>query len=107
MSAVKKGDLVVGLRVADGVKKLSDETGVEVDFGTAPSKFVAAAVGAFTASETVDVTGITGPLDFNTTGEVCAPMAAFTLDASGASWEKIAVFTPDCPATTGTWPAVP
>lgn len=107
MGAVKKDDLVVGLRVADAVKKMSDKTGVPIDFATAPSQFVAAAVEAFATSKTVDLTGITGALDFDASGEVCAPMAAFTLDATGEQWNRAAVFTPDCPAATGAWADVP
>lgn len=107
MAAVKSGDLVVGLRVADAFKKLSDKQGAVIDFGEAPSKFVASALAQFNSSKTVDLNGITGALDFDLQGEVCAPIGAYTLDASGAKWEKTAVFTPACPATTGAWTPAP
>jgi hypothetical protein len=107
MSAVKAGDILVGLRVADAFKKLSDKAGVPVDFGAAPKSFVTAALAAFKTSKTVDLTGITGPLDFDAQGEVCAPIAAYTLGAGGKQWEKTAVFTPSCPDTAGSWADLP
>lgn len=107
MAAVKSGDIVVGLRVADAMEKLSDKSGVPVDFGTGPKMFVPAALSAFATGKSVDLTGITGPLDFDAKGEVCSPLAAHTLDESGEAWVKTAVFTPACPDTTGEWAAVP
>ncbi|WAS97861.1 ABC transporter substrate-binding protein [Nannocystis punicea] len=106
MAAVKSGDIVVGLRVADAFKKLSDKAGTAVDFGEGPKKFVPAALTAFQSNKTVDLTGITGTLDFDTRGEVCSPIAAYTLDDKGG-WVKSAVFTPACPESTGTWAPVP
>lgn len=106
MAAVKSGDIVVGLRVADAFKKLSDKAGTPVDFGVGPKMFVPAALTAFQSSKTVDLVGITGPLDFDASGEVCSPIAAYTLDDKGG-WTKTAVYTPACPGATGTWAPVP
>jgi len=107
MAAVKAGGPVVGLPVAKAVTKLADKTGVAVDFGEAPSKFVPAAVEAFKAGKGVDIAGITGALDFDAEGEVCGPIGAFTLDATGGKWTKVATYTPACPDTAGTWADVP
>ncbi|MDC0722694.1 ABC transporter substrate-binding protein [Nannocystis bainbridge] len=105
MAAVK-ADIIVGLRVADAFKKLSDKAGAAIDFGTGPKMFVPAALTAFQSNKTVDLVGITGALDFDTRGEVCSPIAAYKLDGKGG-WTKTAVYTPACPDASGTWAPAP
>lgn len=107
MSAVKAGDPVVGLPVAKAIGKLSDKTGAKVDFTQPPATFLAAAKAAFAAGKAVDISGFSGALDFDAAGEVCGPIAAYALDATGKKWEKTAVFSPACPDTAGTWAEVP
>ncbi len=103
MSAVKAGSLVVGPAVSKAVSSLADLAGVEVRFADSPETFVPAATGAFAAGERVNVTGLSGPLDFDAKGDVCGPMAAYTLDASGGVWQRLGTYTPNCPDTVGTW----
>lgn len=107
MSAVKAGDPVVGLKIAAAVKKLTDKTGQKIDFTGAPGAFLAAAKAEFAAGKGVDVSGFSGALDFDASGSICGPIGAYKLDATGKKFEKFAVFTPDCPAATGTWADVP
>jgi ABC-type branched-subunit amino acid transport system substrate-binding protein len=107
MAAVKAGDPVVGLKIAAAVGKLTDKTGAKIDFTGAPATFLTAAKAAFAAGKGVDVSGFSGALDFDANGEICGPIGAYKLDAAGKKFEKFAVFTPDCPATTGTWADLP
>lgn len=107
MAVVKPGDAVVGPTVAKSVPKLSDTAGVAVDFSEAPSKFVVAALAALKMGQTLDLKGFSGPLDFDAEGEVCGSIAAYTLDDTGAAWVKTAVYSPDCPASSGMWADVP
>lgn len=107
MSAVGADDPVVGLPVAKAVGKLSDKTGTKVDFTQPPATFLAAAKAAFTSGKGIDVVGFSGELDFDAAGEICGPIAAYRLDATGKKFEKFAVFSPSCPDTAGTWADVP
>lgn len=107
MAAVGAGSAVVGPTVSKAVPKLAAADGVAVDFTEAPGKFVVAALAALKMGQGLDVHGFSGPLDFDAEGDVCAPIAAYTLDSTGASWVKTAVYTPDCPANTGSWADVP
>lgn len=102
MSAVKSGP-VVGLPVAKSIPKLAAADGVAIDFAESPSKFVPAAISAFAGGMSLNVTGLSGTLDFDGDGEVCGSMAAFTLDASGAAWTKIGTYPTECPGSTGAW----
>lgn len=107
MAVVKAGDPVVGPPVAKAIGRLADKAGAAIDFAAAPAQFVPAAIDAFKAGGGVDVAGITGPLDFDAGGEVCGPLAAFTLDATGGAWVKIATYNPACPDAVGTWAEQP
>lgn len=107
MAAAQANEPVVGPTVSKYVAKLADPAGTAVDFGQAASKFVPTAVSELKAGKSINIAGYTGALDFDAQGEVCGPIAAFALDATGKSFAKTAMYTPSCPTPAGTWADLP
>lgn len=103
MAGVAANSPVVGPSVATAAQKLVVKDGVAIDFGQPASKFVPAAIDALKANKGVDIAGFTGTLDFDAKGEVCGPIAASALDASGKKFAKTATYTPTCPSAAGNW----
>ena len=108
MSAAE--DEITGTTVADAIARLANPEGEVIRFGGAGVQFVSNTVGALADGEDVNVTGVSGPLDFDlATGQVRTDLIGYGLQPAGGDDTVPALFIQrryeldDPPAASGSW----
>lgn len=104
MSGIADGSAVTGPSIVKNMARLSDDVGLAISFGDDPKEFVKAAVDQLAKGENLQVSGASGPLDYQKDGSICGELTAFTFDGSAyTAAERFAVS--DCAQAkpTGTW----
>ncbi len=109
MSSHTGSEPITGVSIRAAMGKLNDPAGTAVSFGDAPAIFVKAAVTALRAGKTLNLTGVSGALDYRKDGSICGDMVAYGLDATGKTFVPVERFAADCNQSpiTGTWAPAP
>lgn len=109
MSSHTGTEPVTGVSIRAAMGRMSDPAGTAVSFGDAPATFVKAATAALQAGKTINLSGVSGPLDYRSDGSICGDMMAFGLDPAGKTFVPVEHFVAICDQSpfTGTWSAVP
>lgn len=114
MATVPGDDAVSGARIAEGMARLVDKAGVAVSFGGTGLAFIKTARDTLVAGASVDLRGVSGPLDFDlATGEVRANLIGWdlvakdgTVDVPTIHQDRVYLLNPP-PAVDGTWMDLP
>ena len=101
MSGIAEGSAVTGPSIVKNMERLSNPDGLAISFGDDPKDFVRAAVDELARGADLQISGASGPLDYQDDGTICGELTAFTFD--GAAFVAAERFTPDCDKPTGTW----
>lgn len=109
MSSHTGDEPLTGVSIRAAMGRMSDPAGTAVSFGDPPATFVKAAIAALQAGKTINLEGISGPLDYRNDGSICGDMVAQGLDPTGKSFVTVERFVADCSQSplTGTWSSVP
>ncbi len=105
MSSHTGAEPITGVSIRAAMGRMSDPAGTKVSFGDAPATFVKAAVAALQGGKTINLEGVSGPLDYRNDGSICGDMVAFGLDPTGKTLVPIEHFAASCDQSplTGTW----
>ncbi|MEZ4454537.1 MAG: ABC transporter substrate-binding protein [Nannocystaceae bacterium] len=114
MATVKGDEAITGAKIAAGMTSLVDKAGVKVSFGGNDVAFIKTARDTLVAGATVDLEGVSGPLDFDlATGEVRANLIGWDLVAKDGTTDvpvihqdQIYILNPE-PSVDGVWMDLP
>ncbi len=112
MAAIPQDDPITGAAIAEQMGKLIDPDGIDIDFGS--MGFIQAAVNALSVGNTVDLFGISGPLEFDPeTGDVRTNLEGWNAEPIGGNLSqptivqnRLYTLNPE-PATDGVWSDLP
>ncbi len=103
MSAHTSSGPLTGVNISSAMDKLNNPDGTAVSFGDAPRTFIKAAVEALAANQSIDITGASGALNYQSDRTVCGAMVTMGLDETATNWVVVDRFAPECPSDAGTW----
>jgi len=101
MAGIAEGSAVTGPSIVKNMARLNNADGLAISFGDDPKDFVKAAVDELAKGADLQVSGASGPLEYQGDGTICGELTAFTFD--GSAYTAVERFTPDCELVEGTW----
>jgi len=101
MAGIAEGSAVTGPSIVKNMARLNDPDGLAISFGDDPKDFVKVAVDELAKGADLQISGASGPLDYQEDGTICGELAAFTFD--GSAYTVAERFTPVCDDATGSW----